>query len=379
MGKIQYSNQLKDQFLPNPLKRALNCVADCVTKSKPGDWVLDEQFITCISSLTSDEMRRLAHLIDSNCLTIPVCEALGNFDSSASWKLKACLEPMALSLRELKTHRDTLLRRVADVLDYAGVDYAVFKTLNRLNWVGVDIDVIINPSNYSKGVKALLANSFFSIDDLSKKYATGFMIKNNPIIIDLHTELAVLGVPYMSSGPLLERKRELKVPLLEGSELVSLNILDETMDALVRMVHCVLKEGIIKISDVAEVHYILPRKVDLITSYVKEEDLQLAISIFSYVALHTLRAEQFAHLIIFDDGFNHGLSRKILANSIHDSVPPLKLPVVICMIAFLDRLKRKGEIGRYMSLPLRSLKFKKNVERLGQKMLERLKHQSAVL
>lgn len=362
----------RERYSSSPLERIIRGIATCAVASRPGEWVLDEQFTADVSSLTSDEIQRLSYLLDANRVIVPVYEALGELDSPAICKLKGHLKPRILRIMELKKQRDTLLRRLADLLDRVGIDYVVFKTLNRLGSVGVDVDFIIDPSSYDMCVEALLANGFFSVDDLSKKYAMGFMVKGNPIIVDLQTKLAVLGVRYMSSDLLLRKRRSVRFQPCDGSEQFPLNVLDETLDALVRMAHCVLKEGAVTIDDVAETSHVFPGDLGLMVSYVDGESLRLATSIFSYIALQRLGAEQFSRLIMFDESFSHNLAKNILANSIHDSIPPFKLPAVACMVAFIDHLKGMGELGRYVSSLIHSFKFRRNAAHLGRKVLERL-------
>lgn len=364
----------RENHSPSPLERIIRNIATCAVVCRPGEWVLDEQFAADVSSLRSDDMQRLSRFLEVNRVIVPVCKALGELraDSPAIRRLEEHLKPKVLRILELKRHRDALLRRLADVLDRVGIDYVVFKTLNRLGSVGVDIDVMIDPSSYDMCVEAFLANGFFSTDDLSKKYATGFMVKGNPIIIDLHTELAVLGVKYMSSDLLLNERRSVMFQSCDGFEQFPLNVLDETADALVRMAHCVLKEGAVTIDDLAETTHVFSGDLGLMVSYIEGESLRLVTSIFSYIALRSLGAEQFGRLIMFDESFAHNLAKTILANSVHDSIPPFKLPTTACMVAFIDHLKERGELGKCAPLLIRSFRFRRNAAHLGRKVLGRL-------
>jgi hypothetical protein len=364
----------REKRSPKPLERIIRGMVASAVAFRPDEWILDERFTADVSSLRNDEIESLSRLLEVNRIIIPVYEALGKFeaDSPTVHKLTEHLRSRVLGMLELKRHRDALLRRLASVFEHVGMDYVVFKTLNRLGSVGVDVDVIIDPSSYDRCVETFLANDFFSIDDLSKKYATGFMFKGNPIIVDLHTELAVLGVRYMPSDLLLRKRRSVMFQSCDGSEQFPLNVLDETVDALVRMAHCVLKERAVTIDDVAEVSHVFSDDLGLMVSYVEGESLRLATSIFSYIALRSLGAEQFNRLIMFDESFSHNLTKNILANSIHDSIPPFKLPATACMVAFINHLKERGELGKYAPSFIHSFKFRRNAAHLGRKVLERL-------
>jgi len=362
--------KLQQEYCISPLKRIVRSITTYTVALEPDKSIFEKQFTTDAYSLSDVEKQELSRVIDANRVTVPIYEVLSELASPVARELKAHLKSNFHMIIELERHRDTLLRRLVYVLNTADIDYAVFKTLNRLGSVGVDIDIVINLSNYDRCVKALLVNGFFPIDDLSKKYATGFMVRGNPVIVDLHTELAVLGVRYMSSDSLLRRKRSITFQPCNCSEQFSLNVLDGTTDALVRMVHCVLKEGTIKIDDAAEVLPVFQDNADLLIDCVNEESLRLAVSIFSYIAVHSLGAEQFRRLIMFNDDFTHNFVKNILSKSILDSpIPPFKLSVAICMLAFIDCLKRRRELGKYTPLFIYSLKFRRNAEHLGHKIL----------
>jgi len=363
----------RDQLPLRPLQRIVRSISASASTDGLGKWVPDERFMADLNSLGAGWVRRLSRIIDANRLTVPVYEALGVVDSPPIRGLRGHLGPMVQRIAERRRCRDELLRRLVEVLDSEGVDYAVFKTLNRLRWVGVDVDVIIDPSSFDTCVEALLAEGFYSIDDLSKRYATGFMVRGNPIIVDLHTVLAVLGVGYMSSDLLMGGRRRIVFKPSDGSDEFPLSLVDETVDALARMAHSVLKEGTVMIGDVAEVSPAVEGDLDLIKGYIDDENLGLAASIFSYIALHMTRDERFRCLIVFDGGFTHGLAKGILANSVQGStLPPYHIPVAACVLAFLDALNGRGEICGHMPLLMHSLRYRRNAAHLGRKVLERL-------
>jgi len=356
----------------SPFEKAVRGVAGCAASYNPGGVVLNDHFIAHLDSLSGEELHRLSWVVDENRVVVPVYEALNLHDSPAASALRDLLEPVVHRVVERGRCRDRLLGRLVNVLDDHGIEYAVFKTLSRLGSVGVDIDVIIEPMSYEVCIGALLADDFISIDDLSKRYATGFMVEGNPIVVDLHTELAVLGVRYMSSDLLLGRKRRVMVQPCDSSGCFALNVPDEAVDALVRIAHCVLKEGTISMDDVAETSYVLAGNLDLLVSYMDEENLRLTGSIFSYAALQTLSVEQFKPLIMFEEDLTHNLAKNILANSITTTIPPVKLPVATCMLAFLDSLRGKGEISMCMPRLIRNIGFRRNAAHLGRRILESL-------
>ncbi len=352
------------------LEPAMKCIADYAVSQNPA--VLNcNHFIANIDGLSDSQIDTLAHLMDANRVTVQLYQTLENLESPGICKLRSRLKPSFDSQVERKRQRDALLRKLITVFEDACVDYVVFKTLNSSGWIGVDIDVMIGLSDYQSCVDALLKSGFYSIDDLSKRYATGFMFKRNPIIVDLHTELAVLGVRYMSSELLLKNSKRMCIGLESAGDLepITLSAPNETVAALVRIAHSVLKEGMVTISEVAEVFHVSVS--DSIIDYVDEEGLQLSASIFAYTSWHVQGTERFTRLIMFNESFLHSLTKDILVNSITDSIPPFKIPTAACVLAFMDHLKNRGELGKYAPTLLYSFKFRRNAAHLGHKLLER--------
>ncbi len=355
-----------------PLEIVVRGIAAYAVRYVSSGWVFDEQFTDQLSLLRSDEVKELSRLIEANRVTVPVYEALSEIDVPAAGELRDSLRAVYLKIKEHGRYRDTLLRRLVDVLDGGGVDYVVFKTFNRLGSVGVDIDILINSSSFDLCVGALLADGFFAVDDLAKRYATGFMIRGNPIIVDLHTELAVLGVRYMSPDLMLRNRQRVLFQPSDGSTSFSLIVLENTMDTLVRMAHSVLKEGQVTINDVAETLHGFSGNLNLMMKYTNEENLQFAASIFSSAAQHMLNEERFKRLMMFDETHTQSIVRRILNDSLMGSLPPFKLPIAVCLLAFFDHLRRNGEICKYLPILIYSFKFRRNAAHLGRKMLERL-------
>lgn len=329
-------------------------------------------FSSHIEKLRLDDVQRLSRLIDVNRIAVPVYDLLNSLGSRNAQVLKQSLESIIARIQKLERSRDELLGRLSRVFDDAYIDYAVYKTLNSLGYVGVDIDVIIDPSSYDRCVEVLLADGFFPIDNLSKRYATGFIVKGYATIVDLHTELAVLGVRYLSSSSLLRRSQEIEFQPSYASNPFPLKVIDGVVDALVRMAHCVLKEGSITVGDVAETSYHLGHDLDATLNCVKDEGLKLAASIFSYIALDRLGLEQYGPLITFERSFTHGLARSMIHDQSRASVPPIMIPSTVSIIALFDKLKKGREVSRYLLLPMSSLRYERNAAHLGRKILERL-------
>jgi len=148
-------------------------------------------------------------------------------------------------------HMANLVETVSATFEEGGIEYAVFKTFNRAERIDVDVDVVIDKGVYWEAVRLLTKRGFKPVDDVTKTYATGFMLPQNPIVLDLHTEITVLGLPYFEAELIL-RNRVKAGHVLGGIEVETYTAKPH-VDAALRIAHAVIKEAEIRIDDVTEV------------------------------------------------------------------------------------------------------------------------------
>jgi len=148
-------------------------------------------------------------------------------------------------------HMADLVEAVSTLFEERGVEYAVFKTFNKARRIDVDVDVVIDRGMYWEAVRLLIRRGFKPVDDITKTYATGFMLPRNPIVLDLHTEITVLGIPYFDAKLIL-RNREKARHVIGGIEVETYTA-KPPVDAALRIAHAVIKEVEIRIDDVTEV------------------------------------------------------------------------------------------------------------------------------
>ncbi len=156
-----------------------------------------------------------------------------------------------------------MLGKVSDLLMRNNVEYVVIKTINPSRSIGVDIDVLINKRDYWRVVKLLISNGFKLIDDPRKIYEVGFLYDSNPIILDLHTDLTVGGVSYLDPKIVFSNKRTI---VYYGIELYVPN---PEIDALIRSLHSVIKEGVLYLRDVYDLIVLEGGSRDRSSSYLK--------------------------------------------------------------------------------------------------------------
>jgi len=144
-----------------------------------------------------------------------------------------------------------LVEIISTAFEEEEIEYAIFKTFNRAERIDVDVDAVIDRRMYWKAVKLLMSKGFKPVDDVAKTYATGFMLPNNPIILDLHTEITVLGIPYFEAELTLRNRAKTK-HILGDIEIETYTAKPHVETAL-RIAHAVVKESEIKIDDVTEV------------------------------------------------------------------------------------------------------------------------------
>jgi hypothetical protein len=352
------------------LNNVVSAIAKTVASEGAPTGEACRSWISDLNAVPVGRSEALARLIGENRLTLPAYTMLEGQGSEISKSLRRSLEGTAKQMEVAGRDRDRQLAKLVDVLTKSGINYVVFKTFNRTGWVGVDLDVLIGKADYRDCVEGLLAGGYYSIDDLAKEYATGFMSKGNPVIVDLHTQLAVLGVPYFSSNTLLADFERSNIGLPEGRGNVAFNQLGETTETVVRMAHAVIKEGIVTAGEVAEVLPGVGREG--ISRLIARENLQLAGSVFGYSAEETMDERRFGGIVKFNESAIHGLAKGMLDEALRRPSLPCRMPANVSLLSLLDRLQAEGEISISLPTLMRNLAYRRNAAYLGHTLLERL-------
>jgi hypothetical protein len=286
----------------------------------------------------------------------------------ANSELAGILAVDAGTIHESACHRDKLLSLLVEALEEGGVDYVVFKTFNDLGVVDVDIDVIIKPESYLDAVKILLEKGFKPIDDLSKTYATGFMVKDNPVIVDLHTDITILGVPYVRRETLFSHKVRINYKAKCSCCPFNLNILDTHAEALVRIGHSVVKEAEIRLEDVSEVLKAVKEKPSELKKLAKAEKLNFALLLFTEkirselgISMEALEGDDEARAL--------GVLRGLVTRS--EDAPPYHLPRLASIITLLHRIHEIREDYSVLRI-LSNIKYPRNAAHIGGLLLKRV-------
>ncbi len=319
------------------------------------------------------ELNKIEDLVKGlvvNRIVLPTCQFLAQSEFGAKKRLEDRLRIEVAEIMKLNAYRDRLIATLCPLLEQRNIDYVLFKTINKSGAIGVDIDVMIDYENFDKCVSYLQAQGFRPIDDLSKKYATGFVYENNPIIVDLHTELTVLGIRYVSAKSLLSSKVRIDFQSDNLSAPLRLNVLDDVMETVVRMAHCIIKEGKITVADMMESIQVIGNCSVATLEHTEREGLQVAVSAFLQVLTSVSNCQN--HITdskTFDEGITRRFTRVMVVQSINSKKLPVKLPVMLSLAALLSRLKRNDEMTDYLLLSLYSLRHRRNIEQIGRKIL----------
>lgn len=313
----------------------------------------------------------LARVIKENRIVLPTFQLLDR--NGVCENLQKRLHVEAEEVRRLNGHRDRLIEKLCPLLDDRKINYVMFKTINTSGAIGVDIDVIIEYQNFDLCVNSLLEEGFQSIDDLSKKYATGFVYGDNPIIVDLHTEVTVLGIQYLSADSLLSSKRRIAFQSDNLREPLALNVLDDVMETVVRMAHCVIKEGRITIGDMLESIEVIKSRPNSIIECANREGLRIAVGTFLQALISMADCpNQLGKSQPFDHEIASRFARIMVEQSTISKRFPVRIPVILSVTALLSRLKRNEEMTDYLLLSLFSLRHRRNIEHIGRKILNHL-------
>jgi len=351
-------------------QRAIATFLEAVARGRSWHVVLREEAIR----LPTQEALLLARVLDANRLTRLAFETLTPLDGSSIRTLKAELKTKVRMMDEALKSRDEVLRALSMTFSQSDIDYAVFKTLNGFGSIGVDVDVMINLSDFSPCLEALQSQGFRLIDDPSKRYATGLVFGANPIILDLHTDLAVLGVRYAPPELLLRDARETHYTPSNSHEGFPLRVAPEHAEALTRIAHAIVKEGNVTLLDVAEVLRQTADGASDIGASAKEVGLELAVSAFSWVALHAVRLPSLSQWLDIRDTALHSMVKGVLARMDGEVTFPERMPLPVVLAALVDRLIETGEL-RTAFRAFKALPFKRNIEQLRSRVIERIASQ----
>jgi hypothetical protein len=285
----------------------------------------------------------------------------------ANTKLAKALAIDADLIYRRRKDRDELLLNLVEVLEENGFDYVIFKTFNDLGIVDVDIDFLICPEEYWNVVNTFLRDGFKPIDDLKKTYATGFMYGKNPIILDLHTEVTVLGAPYIDTEKLLKHKVRIKYKT-ESGESINLYVLDTAAEALARVSHAIIKEAEIKIEDISEVLKASEKCPIKLEKLIEEENLTPSLQIFTTKVKNELG--------LSFHGINSSrstLASRALQNIAHgeEGLPPYHLSRFVSIATLFYRMQKRKQVKLVLKM-MSSIKYRRNAAHIGGIIVKRL-------
>ncbi len=295
--------------------------------------------------------RRLEELLDNGCLAELVEWAISNdaapllyelgleastrLGGELAEKLRGAVEEALENARQMAG----LIRVVDQALEARGVDYAVFKTFNRVGRIDVDVDLVVKPRDYVRAIRALRAAGLVLVDDVSKTYATGLMLPGNPIVLDLHTQLTVLGVPYLDASILFIGRERRGVELVGGVEVEAWTAAP-LPDTVARIGHAVVKEAEVRLDDATETLRVVLEKERIVAGILEKQGLSRALRAF----LRALTA--------------------ILATG----YAPARLSRVESVAALLERIVGRGE-PVYFARAARNLGYARNAAHLAKMLL----------
>jgi hypothetical protein len=283
-------------------------------------------------------------------------------------------------LRSFISERDHLLRIAVDVFERNGIVYVVFKTPDRFLCHTADVDVLIDPSQYSSAVDALLKYGFYCIDDLSKTYATGFMLPRNRIILDLQTGVTFGGISYIDEWRMLEGRERRDYLTLDG-EAIPVEFVNTVLEAVVRIGHSVIKEWRIDLIDFAHVIRALVSKSDELCREIVVQSLTFASSVVAASSSGLLAGNGLRQLacrmsrlsVSLGSGWVKDLAYRYVASKVDLSVPPIDIHPMVSFMALGDRLRSRGEMPLGGLPILNALFYAKNRIRAGQKLMHHMK------
>jgi hypothetical protein len=363
--------------MPNdPLKTLISHELAAEEEREP---LSDLFFQQIVSFRNEQEINSLIERIGENRLTFLAKQLVENCRESSP-QIEALRKPLAKRIQQiefLKRKRDELLAGVIPSLSEARIEYVLFKTFNRYGEVGVDIDALIHKKDYTKCTILLQSMGLHPIDDLSKVYETGFMVDENPIILDLHTNVTVMGASYFSPSTIFRNAEIVPASKLDvevGEKKITLCVLNQETNGLVLMAHSILKEGFVRASDFLEVYQSVPKDGSFERA-VSEEGLDLVSEIFGRTVSRALPAASEAASRFLSCGRQSlagELAVSYLTQARGGTMFPVKIPAPVTLLALLDSLSRRGELATAIGKAVGALRYRKSVLTVARKIQQQL-------
>lgn len=204
---------------------------------------------TPMSEIPIEDVEALSNMLAKNRIHVATLRYLSSMKGEMrNQSLLDGLSPLVERDAILARFRDRMVERAVSVINEHDISYVIFKTYCPSGYVGVDSDIIVPLEALSKTINLLLNSGFSLIDDTKKKYATGLVIKGNPIVFDLHTDLTVAGVSYLK--PELIFRHSVERSIMFGDRKLTIHTPDDIFEAIIRVLHSLVKEAEFKLNDI---------------------------------------------------------------------------------------------------------------------------------
>ncbi|MBC8224471.1 hypothetical protein H8E65_07785, partial [Candidatus Bathyarchaeota archaeon] len=259
--------------------------------------VVGSPFAESTHSVPAEDAQGLYELARRNRMGLLLLTSLGDDDVPAS------LEEERASMIEKSEETIRLIPRVASILQDAGLNYSLFKTIRPYPYTTVDLDVIAFDGDLEPFGEAFTAAGFITLDE--GPLSTTFRDPESSIGIDIYDEIGVSKIIYLDKRNLLDHVVDVEVGGPDGSapdlHVVDVEVgggtvraLDPASDLLAIISHSIIKELMYVLSEYYTTLYTLdattPGELDSLVTQASEHrlispaSLRLGIS----AALHQL-------------------------------------------------------------------------------------------
>ena len=279
-------------------------------------------------------------------------------------EVKKALEPLVLETGVKWLELGLVVSRASEALKRHGVEHVFFKTFNYSGSVGVDADLLIRPEDYVRALKALTSYGFKLVDDPRKRYATGLALPDNPVVLDLHTDLAVLGARYLNPDILHRNK-----VLMSWGDL-KVYVARPRADVVVRAVNAIVKEGAITLHDIYEAICTLRSEpnglVELAEKYGVGEYLKVLLDV-AYTISDSIRVSNEANKL-HHSRVSRAITRYII-NRFREGILTPHIPLNLQILALLNVTTKHEKPVKLIVKTIKSIKYPRNTQHLARKVL----------
>jgi hypothetical protein len=241
-----------------------------------------------------------------------------------------------------------LLDSICKLAKKHNIELVVVKTIKPFIYVGDDIDLLVEKSQYKQLIKLLKIELNLKVEGWGPAETTLYKyVKGVNLMVDVHYKLAASSISYVNTKNVLKSKYLIKVR--HNDVDIKLPIPSIEYSTLITAAHAILKELRINLADILDIHYRLRelKSRERLIKLAETEGLTSTLNL----------TEQYLKTLI---GGSTNTSQILLSN-VENNYPPYKpnlLEITKCYIEKITKglQNKQNTLNEIIKLPLTNIK-----------------------